>query len=229
MKSTATREGNAQSCLLIVRHAQSLANAGFKTEDPNATAITDLGLRQAQCVAGLLEEQPDLVAISSYLRTAQTAAPLLAQYPTSKVEVWPIEEFTYLNMAACARTTYRERQGLRHAYWNRCDAEWIDGPGCESFASFVRRVRQFEQMLNRRPAHETVVAFTHGFVMKLLLWLHSRNPPRAGCSEMADFHRIQEKLAVPNCGILCAATGDDGTLGFSDGVAVSHIPPKLRT
>jgi len=32
----------------------------------------------------------------------------------------------------------KEREGLREAYWRRCDPFWCDGPGCKSLAGSFR-------------------------------------------------------------------------------------------
>src|ERR1700678_374788 len=87
-----------------IRHAQSAANAGGRTAHTATAPITDIGIRQAQCVADLVSERPVLIAISRYQRTAQTAEPLLRRYIGVPVEQWRIEEFTYLDIAACAGT-----------------------------------------------------------------------------------------------------------------------------
>ena len=75
--------------IFIVRHAQSDANAGGRTTGPATVQITETGIRQAQYVADLVSERPVLIAISRYLRTAQTAAPLLLRYPGVPIEEWP--------------------------------------------------------------------------------------------------------------------------------------------
>ena len=41
-------------------------------------------------------ETPSLIVTSLFLRTQQTAAPTIERFPDVPVEVWPIEEFTYL-------------------------------------------------------------------------------------------------------------------------------------
>src|SRR3984957_19690377 len=94
---------------------------------------------------------------SRYLRTVQTAAPLSRRHPGVPVEQWPVEEFTYLDTAACDGTSYAERKGLRDVYWRRCEPMWVDGPGCECFADFIERVRHFEQTLSVQDADKSVV------------------------------------------------------------------------
>jgi broad specificity phosphatase PhoE len=98
--------------VLIVRHAQSAANAGGRTSDPAAIPITGLGRSQAQCVRNLVPVPPDVIVVSSYIRTVQTAEPLTSRFPNVSVQEWPVQEFTYLDPALCASTTYSERKAL---------------------------------------------------------------------------------------------------------------------
>jgi broad specificity phosphatase PhoE len=215
--------------IMIVRHAQSAANAGERTSDPATIPITDTGTCQAQCVADLVSERPRVIALSRYLRTVQTGEPLLRRYPDVPVEEWRVEEFTYLDTAACVGTTYAERKGLRDAYWKRCDPLWADGPGCECFANFIQRVRRLEKTLCLRDAGETIVVFTHGFVMRTLLWLQQRKAGPITSTEMEDFDSFQRRISVPNCAVLRASPNGSGHLRLSANVFVAHIPMHLRT
>jgi broad specificity phosphatase PhoE len=221
--------------IFIVRHAQSVANAGARTLETATTPITDIGIRQAQCVADFVSERPILIAISSYRRTAQTAEPLVRRYAGVPVEQWRIEEFTYLNATACAATTYAEREGLRDAYWKRCDPRWVDGPGCECFTDFAGRVRGFEDRLNGLGRGETIVVFTHGFVMRALLWLQQRTAGQINTggqvtgAEMADFYNFQRSVSVPNCAVLRGSPNGSGRFQLLPNASVAHIPVDLRT
>jgi probable phosphoglycerate mutase len=219
----------ARARRFIIRHAQSAANAGKRTTDPATVPITEMGIRQARYSAGLIPERPVLVATSSYRRTVQTAEPLLQRYPGVPLEQWPVEEFTYLDSAACAETTYTERTTRRHEYWTRCDPLWGDGTGCECFADFIARVRRFERKLLLQAAEETVVIFTHGLVMRALLWLQQCCPGRVGGAEMADFDIFRRSVSVPNCAVLRASQNDEGRLALSARVSVAHIPVDLLT
>jgi probable phosphoglycerate mutase len=214
--------------VFIVRHAQSVANAGERTVDPVTIPITDCGVRQARRVADLIAEKPSIVAVSRYLRSVQTGEPLAKRFPGLPLETWPIEEFTYLDPAVCAGTTYAERTALRAAYWRRCEPSYVDGPSCESFSNFISRVRQLEKTLCTR-ADETGVLITHGLVMKALLWLQ-RHP--AACiteADMAGFYNFQRRVSVPNCAVLLAERSSNGRLRLPASPSVAHIPVDLQT
>ncbi|MCL1962490.1 MAG: histidine phosphatase family protein, partial [Desulfovibrionaceae bacterium] len=81
---------------VFIRHGQSTGNAGVPCHDLASIELTDLGHEQARDIAGSWTEAPSLIVTSPYLRTRQTAAPTMERFPDVPVEVWPIEEFTYL-------------------------------------------------------------------------------------------------------------------------------------
>lgn len=215
--------------IFIVRHAQSAANAGRRTVDPATIPITEAGTLQAQCLADLISDRPHLIAVSSYLRTIQTAEPLVRRYPGVLVDEWRVEEFTYLDTTACTGTTYVERKALRDVYWTRCDPMWIDGPACESFADFIARVRCFERALNAQNPTQTVVVFTHGLVMRTMLWLQRHTAGQVFGADLADFDRYRRRISVPNCAVLRASPNGSGRLLLSTTVSVDHIPADLRS
>ena len=145
------------------------------------------------------------------------------------VEQWRVEEFTYLDTAACGWTSYAERKGLRDAYWRRCEPLWVDGPGCECFADFIERVRHFEQTLSVQDADKSVVVFTHGLLMRALLWFRQHTSGQVTGSEMAVFDSFRRTVSVPNCAVLQASSDGSGRLRLSTDVFVDHIPEELRT
>jgi len=50
----------------LIRHAESIANAGAATSQPSTIPLTDRGTQQAECVAASFTKQPDLVVLSPY-------------------------------------------------------------------------------------------------------------------------------------------------------------------
>ncbi len=212
--------------ILVVRHAQSEANSGGRTEEPASIPITEIGSRQAVHVANFICERPSRIVVSPYLRTLQTAAPLLQRYPGVPVEQWPISEFTYLDTGVCAQTTYAERQALCQLYWSRCDPLWVDGIGCEAFAGFVRRVSAFRDRLANCSGTDNLVAFTHGLVMRMLLWLTPADR-EITAPAMADFYSFAQRVSVPNCAIIEASPHRGGHLRLSQKPRTGHIPPVL--
>jgi broad specificity phosphatase PhoE len=81
---------------IFIRHGQSTGNAGVPCTDLATIELTEKGWNQARQVAMEWTEKPSLIVTSPFLRTQQTAAPTIERFPDVPVQVWPIEEFTYL-------------------------------------------------------------------------------------------------------------------------------------
>ena len=153
--------------VFLIRHAESAANAGAATSDPMSISITENGRMQAIRLANEFNDKPDLIIVSAYLRTIQTAAPLTRKFLRAKVETWPLHEFTYLSPAQCLNTTSLERLPLVKEYWDKCDPDFVHGAGAESFNQFSNRITECIERL-RQLDNFCVVIFTHSLVMKLL-------------------------------------------------------------
>lgn len=147
--------------LWIVRHGESVANAGGVTEGATSEVpLTKLGYRQARDVADRIQKCPDRLVTSPFLRARQTAVPVLNRWRFVPFEVWPIGEFTYLAPARVRGTTRAERVPLVEEYWDRCDPSYVDGEGAESFSAFMERVEEFAVRITDRPGW--TVAVGHG-------------------------------------------------------------------
>jgi broad specificity phosphatase PhoE len=151
--------------LLLVRHAESEANAGYKTSNPATIGITEKGRTEAFELANTISAPPDLIIVTPYIRTYQTARPLIDKFPHTPIETWPLHEFTFLSPLACQNTTSLDRLPLVKEYWNKCDPFFVHGPGAESFAQFSQRVTEALQKLKSYESRNVVI-FTHGQVMR---------------------------------------------------------------
>ena len=94
-----------EKTVFFVRHGESLANTGVATPDPSSIPLTEKGRLQAKIVSEYFSKQPELIVHSPYIRTLETATPLIERFPIAKVEEWPIHEFTYLDIKVNAGTT----------------------------------------------------------------------------------------------------------------------------
>ena len=186
----------------LIRHGESAANAGIATTDPATIPLTSVGRGQAQQVATAFPQRPDLIVVSPYLRTRQTAEPTMRHFPDVPVETWPVQEFTYFAPGRCIDTTAEQRRPLVQAYWDRCDAGHADGEGAESFSVMLDRVRDLQHRLATHPA-DCIVVFTHGQVMQALRLLDMH--PAAGDRElMARFLEFDRQSPVQNGQVLAA-------------------------
>jgi 2,3-bisphosphoglycerate-dependent phosphoglycerate mutase len=183
--------------ILLVRHGQSVANAGGAPPDHITNPLTELGHAQAKAFAESFACTPTLFLQSPFLRARQTAEPLLQRFPDVPVEEWPIHEFTYLEPARHNGTN--EEQQMPHIlkYWERPDPAHITGPGAESFTQFLDRAREAIRRLARIAPGGCIVVFTHGFTMQairlLLLFPHATD-----AELMSNFRRFHFNHFIEN-------------------------------
>lgn len=181
----------------FIRHGQSTGNAGVPCDDLGLLELTDKGWGQAREVAESWAETPDLIVTSPYLRTQQTAIPTLARFPNVPVEVWPIQEFTYLQPSRWNGTLSQERKPHIERYWATADPEFCDGEGAESFATLLDRVRENFRRLEGLAVDGSVLIFSHGqfiqAVRMLLLY-----PKATDRQRMEHFWRADGLPAVRN-------------------------------
>jgi broad specificity phosphatase PhoE len=147
---------------IFIRHGQSTGNAGIPCHDLALLELTELGREQAREVAASWTETPGLIVTSPYLRTQQTAAPTIERFPNVPVEVWPIQEFTYLEPARWNGTLSCKRMPHIERYWAEADPEYCDGEGAESFATLLGRAKAALDRLEALPAASLVYVFSHG-------------------------------------------------------------------
>lgn len=155
-------------------------------------------MSQAKHIADAFEKRPDLIIVSPYFRTQQTASPLIDKFPDTPVETWALQEFCYLCPDSCKNSTAEARKPLVDKYWNRCDESYRDGPGAESFFEFKNRIIcQLQLLKERREKH--IVIFTHGQVMQLLLlYLQNENEEIS----MEHFRNRMPGFKIENSAIL---------------------------
>jgi broad specificity phosphatase PhoE len=207
-----------------IRHGQSASNAGLVTEYPDTIPLTELGWRQAECVASSFAASPTLVIFSAFDRAAQTASPLCERYPDVPVAVWPIQEFTYLAPFRYAGTRREDRVPAIVDYWRRLDPDHRDGDGAETFHEYWSRVDSFLERC--RSLRGLVAVVSHGQFLRgvMLRLLCGPMPIEAAMTRFRSF-----RLAIPlqNAAMITlhlSARGD--RLGPVD---IGHVPPDWRT
>jgi len=187
----------------LIRHGESTANAGAATKDASSIPLTDKGWQQAREMADKFVKAPDLIVVSPYLRARQTAAPTAERFPDVPVQIWQVQEFTYLSPVRCANTTVQQRRPLVDAYWHACDPKLIDGPGAESFAHMLDRVQAAARRIETADA-ESIAIFTHGHIMQA--WrLLADNPAAGDKADMERFFSAFQARPIENCEWLSGA------------------------
>lgn len=178
----------------LIRHGESISNSGGVSKTPACIPLSARGEAQALALVAQFPQPPDLIVISPYIRTHQTAGPLRARFPEVPVETWPVHEFTYLNEIQYANTTEAQRTPGARAYWQRRDPFHCEGAGAESFASFIGRVDDMIARLTTRTERHISI-FTHSFFINAVQW--RRLHPQAEVN--ADFIQgyLDFRLANP--------------------------------
>lgn len=194
-----------------VRHGESVGNAGERTSDPGSYSLTARGFAQAGAFAARLERQPDLIVVSPYVRAQATAAPTIARFPGVPVEVWPIQEITFLAPARCVDTTQVERRIMAREYWARFDPASSDGPGAESFAQTAGRARAAIEALRTR-REPLILLFSHAVFIRIMHWIALTRRPVIDSEAMRLCYEFIRGWDVPNCGVLPMLATPDGTL-----------------
>lgn len=210
----------------LIRHGESESNAGLPTEYPQGTIITEKGGEQAKVVADYIPSVPDLIITSSFIRSIQTALPAIKRFPETPVVEWPVHEFTYLQPKKYYQTTVFDRKPLIEKFWAQGDPYFIDGDGAESFSIFTERVLH---ILNRlRELKGFVLVYSHGHVIRCLLWMLLFNLKSANEANMRVYSYLRTSLRVPNASILKLRFVGKDEICLSNFI-VSHLSPGLLT
>jgi len=150
----------------FIRHGESMANIGQWDGGFAEIPLTNLGERQSEILAGKWDFTPDLIVVSPYLRTQQTAAPTIARFPDVPVETWPIHEFTFWDPAywdAGPDDTFE----MVERFWRKADPDYRHAKETETFRDLLGRTEAALARLAARP-EKRVLLFTHGHFMQAL-------------------------------------------------------------
>ncbi|NPT42123.1 histidine phosphatase family protein [Paraburkholderia sp. 1N] len=186
--------------VLSFRHGESAANAGHATSDPASIPLTETGEEQARAISQRLAEPPAVVICSPFRRAQRTAAPTLTKFPTVPSEIWSVQEFTYLAPARCVGTSAEQRRSWVDAYWDASNPTLVDGPGAESFAAFIGRVRTALDCfrLLHGASDVTVAMFGHGQFLQAMRWLILNGIEVIDADAMRSFRIVDQHCPIRN-------------------------------
>ncbi|HLI08517.1 MAG TPA: histidine phosphatase family protein [Ktedonobacteraceae bacterium] len=218
--------------IFLIRHGESQSNAGWATTDPEKVALTPRGLEQAERIASYLEKSQaslNLIVISRYLRTLQTAQPARRRFPKVPLKVWNVHEFTYLSSMHTERLTTEERRPLVEAYWQQCLPNWKDGPGSESFIDFIKRARKvFKTITVYKGQGPSIAIFSHEQFIKALLWLSKHEQVPIDREAMSNFKEFLDTEPLPNGAIIQIKYCGDWNAGHYTLIR-EHLGPSTLT
>ena len=183
--------------ILLIRHGESLANAGSIVDNHITIPLTEKGYQQAYKVSLEINTKPDLIITSAYTRARETAKYTIEKYNDTKIEIWPVQEFAYLNPACYLGKHIEDIKEKVTDYWNILDPLYQDGENAESFVMVLKRASFVYQKLLTL-TDKTVVVFSHAQFIKVLLLLrddHKCNP----IEMMAKFTQLPH---IENCEIV---------------------------
>ena len=199
--------------ILLIRHGESQANAGFATSDPKSVELTQRGTEQARNIANFLKSHyhPDLIITSPYQRAKQTALPTRSIFRHILEEEWPVHEFTYLSSWHKAPSTVEDRQEWVRQYWELSNPTLIDSSTLESeaksesesesFEQFIKRVQKAMADLKNTP-YDKVAVFSHQQFICALLWLSQQGQLKLSSDTMRNFKEFLASHPIPNGGIV---------------------------
>lgn len=157
--------------IFLIRHAESEANINGKTLSHALITLSENGHKQAQALCSQLPKI-DHVIVSRYLRTHQTAAPLLEKYNLTLEIDEHVHEFSYLSERKCANTNMDDRKAWVNTYWEKMDYQHRDADDAESFEDLYIRVQAFHEKLKaltENYAQKNLAVFSHGQFLQLLM------------------------------------------------------------
>ncbi len=189
-----------QKRVLFIRHAESEANAGRPTSEHSSIALTALGAKQGICIVNGIDSRPCLVIVTPFLRTQQTARPLLEKFLDVPVETWPLQEYQFIAQRHCLNTTDAQRRPVVDAYWQRCDPTYINGYGPESFRKFRARIMGSIKALEKRSEH-FIVVFAHGHVIRAIRQYFSLGPGLSNDRCMQHYRDEMLPIEIQNASI----------------------------
>lgn len=191
-----SRAARPQRSVLLVRHAQSTANAGGLTMAHAAIPLSAVGRLQADELAALLPESPSQIWASPFLRAQDTAAPYAMRVGVSVQPLADLREFDAIDPALLQGMTGVERRPIADAFWGRGDPDERMGPQAETFREFEARVDAVR--LTQLPNFaDGAVVFGHGQWMAMLIW-RLMGFGLANGQSMRVFRRYQTGLPMPN-------------------------------
>lgn len=190
--------------LYLIRHAQSLANAGGNSLPERDIPLSDWGKQQAELVAFRLPERAP-VFVSEMRRTQETAAPYCERYGVVPTVLPCLNEFSCLAFDLIRGMNGEQRKPLGVAYWQRADVHERTGAGADTFVELGERVDEFLRLWPDLP--DGSVLFGHGIWLSMLAW--KLLGFQAACSDnMRQFRAFQQAIPMPNTAVW-RLIGDD--------------------
>jgi phosphoserine phosphatase len=156
--------------LIIIRHGESEWNRIGRYQGQADAPLSELGLRQAEALAGRLKnERLDVIFSSPLQRAARTAAAVARHHPEVPFSNEPaLLEIHHGAWQGLMVDEVKERYGDGLLEW-RMHPTRAQMPQGESFSNILKRVLDFKDRLLLDYADKNVLVSTHDVVVKILV------------------------------------------------------------
>ncbi len=185
--------------IYLVRHGESVSNAGGVAVRNAEIPLTELGREQAKEVATWLlgNVSPiDNIFVSKFIRTHQTASPLLEKQGVTSTVIEGLEEFNYIDFFRIENLSALERRQLSHRYWQTATPDYTDGESAESFNQLQARITNVLNYFEKLPNGNYVV-YTHGLWLSMFLW-RLLNFSTDSSLAMQQFRQFEQAIKIKN-------------------------------
>jgi broad specificity phosphatase PhoE len=183
--------------IIFARHAESEVNAGGLSKPNETVALTEKGLVQAQSLADEWLEKPSQIYVSKFIRTTETATPLMKKYNMEPVEFAGLNEFNTFGYEFVEGLTGEERLPLSAAYWDEADPDARKGETGQTYNEFCAQVAGFIPTLFTLENNSAIVG--HGLWITQLMWQSLGFGSRVSNSQsMKAFMKFHMALGVGN-------------------------------
>ncbi|HLL68908.1 MAG TPA: histidine phosphatase family protein [Micromonosporaceae bacterium] len=217
----------------VVRHGESTGNVAATAAETTGVELIDIperdadvplsetGREQAGAVGRWLAAQPgsrrpDVVVVSPYLRTAQTAELAVGEAGIATVRDERLRDRELGILDLLTGHGVRTRLPEEAARRQRLGKFYYRPPGGESWADVALRLRSLLGDLRRDHADGRVLLVGHEAIVFLLRYLIE------GLTE-GDLMTIARENAIANCSITTWQRGPDGQLANVDFNRIDHL------
>ncbi|MCM8813547.1 MAG: histidine phosphatase family protein [Candidatus Omnitrophica bacterium] len=208
---TAKAVGNSRTTILIIRHGQTQWNVERRIQGHDDSALTAIGIAQAESLAARLRTDPCAALYSSDLRRALQTAQIVARQCQAPLHTAP--ELRERNHGIFQGLTFAEAQEKYPAEY----ARYMDGgpdyviPSGESKRQFQERAWAWFLACAQRHRGQTVAVVTHGGVLKAMVRA-VLNVPLAGHCSIRLYNGSINRFAVDERGWTIETLGDTAHL-----------------
>jgi len=200
--------------LLLVRHGQTVWNAGRRFQGGSDVGLSDVGRAQAEALASALRSYRVTAAYVSPMRRAlETAAIALRDTAIPVVPLADLRELSLGEWEGFTVDEIRAREGDPYLAWLRAPQD-CPPPGGEPLGAVnARMVRAVELIGGRHPNGDDVLVVAHGGVISVY-----------ACHLLGMSFNALWRLRVDNCSVTIARPPRIVTVNDTE-----HLGPELRS